>query len=100
MATAYNVYGNDLAGGPVDYSAPIATVSGPPWVGSPLPFDSDATYAVRAVDTATGLEERNVEARFRVLTGPAGEDLTGLPAPPAGVTAAAAAAGGARVRWS
>ena len=81
---AYHLYGNVGTGGPVDYATPLATVTVPTWTTFPLFPSSDYTFAVRAFDASTGYEERNVTARVRIVTGPAGEDLTAMPhtAPP------------------
>lgn len=95
----YRIYTNDGAGGPVDESTPIATVAGPPFVPDPLPPNSDRTWIVHAFDPVTGQEDRHVDARFRQVTGPAGEDLSGLPSPPVGVSASPAPGGTAVVRW-
>ena len=48
MATIYNVYGNDGAGGPVDYSAPVATTSATTWSSAPLAAPGLHRCAVRA----------------------------------------------------
>jgi hypothetical protein len=99
VAIKYRVYANDYAGGPVDYSTPVATVTGTTWTPDPIPTGSDVTFAVRAFDDVTGLEERNVSARLRLATGPAGEDLTGLPPAPPFAWAAPHGAGGVSVTW-
>jgi hypothetical protein len=100
MSISYHVYANDGSGGPVDYSTPVATVTGLTYTPAAIPFSSDVTYAVRAYDTATGLEEQNVSARFRLRTGPAGEDLTGLPAAPVGLRARPGVSGSVSVTWA
>jgi hypothetical protein len=95
----YRVYGNSGAGGPVDYSTHLATVAAPSWVPPPLAPGTDWTFAVRVLDAATGLEERNTVATFRVVTDASGDDVTNRPAPPAGLTARAVSGGRARLRW-
>jgi hypothetical protein len=99
VALRYRVYSNGGAGGPVDYGTPVADVAGPPYVTAVLGFSSDYTFAVRAYDDVSGLEERNLTARVRVVTGPAGGDLTGLPRPPHALQARAFGAATAAVDW-
>lgn len=99
MAIEYHVYANDYAGGPVDYTTPVATVSAPTYTPAAIPFDSDVTFAVRAFDTVSTLEERNVTVRFRLLTGPAGEDLNNVPLPPPFVSVTPYGADTLAVSW-
>ena len=99
MAIRYHVYSNDLAGGPVDYGTPVADVATPGYVSAPLPFGSDATFAVRAYDDVTGLEEKNIQARVNVVTGPAGEDLSDRPSPVPYVAAYGRTEGVVFVAW-
>lgn len=99
MAITYRVYANDLRGGPVDYSAPAATVSGLSWDTPELPADADATFLVRSYDAGTGLEDQNSDARVRIRLDSAGRDLSRLPNAPAGLTATAKAGGAAVVHW-
>jgi hypothetical protein len=100
MSIHYNIYWNNGSGGAVDDSTPLATVAGLSWTSGALAPSSDATFLVRAVDTGTGLEEANTEATARVVTGPEGEDLSGLPGPPQSLSLAAAPGGGCRVSWA
>jgi hypothetical protein len=72
MSIQYHIYAGDSAGGPVDYTAPIATVSG-------------TTY---------------VDARARIVTDAGGVDVTGRPNPPTGLTARATAGGTAALAWT
>jgi hypothetical protein len=87
MATKYHVYGNDGAGGPIDYTTPVATVAGLSWASPALALGSDTSYAVRAFDDVSGLEERNVDARVRVRLDAAGNDLGARPPAPLAVRA-------------
>jgi hypothetical protein len=100
MAIAYNIYTNDGAGGPVDDSAPVASATGLTYQAGPLPPSSDTTFLVRAFDAGTGLEEANTGAAVRVVLGPGGEDLSGLPNPPHALGLAPAGNGGCRVDWA
>jgi hypothetical protein len=100
MAIAYRIYSNGGTGGPVDYSAPVASATGPGYVSAPLPVSSDTTFAVRAFDPGTGLEEANTEAQVRVVLDGQGADVSGRPNPPHAVGLAPAPGGGCRVNWA
>jgi hypothetical protein len=95
----YHIYTNDSAGGPVDYQTPIATVSATSFAAPPLAAGSDTTFAIRAFDPSSGLEEANVDARVRVILDALGNDITGRPAPVLGLSARAAAGGSIVVNW-
>lgn len=96
----YKIYSNDGAGGPVNYGVVVATTSSLAWTSAPLAAGADATFAVRAYDNVSLLEDRNTDARVRVLVGASGEDLTGLPNAPANMTARPTAGGTALVEWT
>lgn len=101
MATQYHVYKNDGAGGPVDYSTIVATVtSGTTYTGSALAASSDTTFAVRAFDSVSGLEEENVDCRVRIVLDSGRADITTRPNPPVGLSAHAKAGGKALVTWA
>lgn len=95
----YHVYSNDGAGGPVDYSNPIAATAGLTFNTLPLAPNSDHTFAVRASDPATGLEEENTNCRVRIVTDAASQDISARPAPPLSLTALRMAGGGIQVHW-
>jgi hypothetical protein len=99
MATNYRIYSGGMSGGPVDYSTPVATVSGLSWVTPALPANAIVTYAVRAFDTVSGLEEPNIDARVTIRVNASQADVTGLPNAPTGLTATPAAGATARVAW-
>jgi len=99
MTIQYHVYTNNAAGGPVNYQAPIATVAGTSFATPPLAAGSSTTFAVRAFDTASGLEEANVDARVRIVLDALASDITGRPAPVLGLSARTAAAGAIVVTW-
>jgi hypothetical protein len=99
-AVQYHVYANDGSDGPVDYTSAIATVDGLSYEVGPLAIPSDWTFAVRAFDVSSGLEEKNVDARVRIHLSAAGVDLGRLPNAPSGLAARATAAGTATVTWS
>ncbi len=96
----YRVYSNDGAGGPVDYSTPIATVSTLTYTPTALPHSSSTTFAVRAYDPATGLEEENTDARVTILIDASGNDVSARPNSPQGISARAGVAGAVRVEWA
>ena len=99
MVIEYHIYANDGAGGPVDYANPIGSTSGPTFLTEPLAVSTDTTFAVRAFDAESGLEEENTDARVRIILDTAGSDISARPAPPIGLTIEATVGGGVRVRW-
>lgn len=100
MSISYNIYGNDHAGGPVDYSAVVANTPSLTYSPTALPLDSDNLFAVRTLDSATGLEDRNVDAVVRIVIDASGADVTNRPPPAVNVSAIAHAAGKALVTWT
>ena len=68
MAISYNIYANDGAGRRRQLRTPIATTTGSHvrWRRD-LAAPSDNTFAVRAFDTTSGIEEANTEARVRIV---------------------------------
>jgi hypothetical protein len=99
VAAQYHIYANNSAGGPVDYQTVIATVNATSFATPALSPGSDTTFAIRAFDPASGLEEANVDARVRIILDALGNDITGRPAPVIGLTARAAAGGSIVVHW-
>lgn len=97
MSTSYNVYANDHAGGPVDYSTLVANVSALTYSPSALTFPSDTTFAVRATDGTH--EESNVDARVRIVLDASGVDITAVPFPVTLITAIPNVGGAIRVDW-
>ncbi len=100
MAIVYQVFSNDGAGGPIDYSAPIATVSGTSYTTAALAPSGDYRFAVRTKDTATGLAEANTQASVRIALDAAGDDVGRAPSPPFAAVARATSGGGCLVSWS
>jgi hypothetical protein len=96
----YNVYSNDGAGGPVDYTRPIASTSNLSFVVGPLAPASDNRFAVRAFDPSTNLEEANTEACVRIVIDPNGSDITARPNSPHALIVRSTAGGGCRVVWA
>lgn len=99
MAIGYHVYGNGGGGGPVDYATPLATVATLTWSSPPLAAGASWTFAVRAYDTASGLEESNVDARASLALDAALVDVTGRPNAPTGLAARPAAGGSIVATW-
>jgi hypothetical protein len=99
MSTSYHVFSSNTSGGPVDYSTVVATVSGLAWSSGALAANTVITYAVRAFDTVSGLEESNIDARVTIRLGATQADATGLPNAPTGLTATSTAGATARVAW-
>lgn len=102
MAVHYRIFANDGAGGPLDVTTPVATVTpGTTWVVSPAPAaGEDWTFLVRAYDTVTGLDDGNVEARVNISLDAGGTDLATAPAAIQGLGARAGADGSAIVSWA
>ena len=99
MAISYNVYANDGAGGAVNYAAPIATTPAPTYTTAPLAAPSDNTFAVRAFDATSGIEEANTEARVRIVLDGSGNDVTASPNGVTGLSATPTAGGSCWVAW-
>ena len=100
MSIIYRIYANHGDGGPVDFSAPIATTSQTSYVTGSLAASTDNTFVVRAFDPVASLEEANTDARVRVVVGPDGSDVTNLPNPPQALTVNPTLGGGCQVVWA
>jgi hypothetical protein len=98
-ALIYQIYGNAGSGGPVDTSVSIGTSATLSWTSPVLAYPSDWTFLVRSYDPTTGLEEQNVACLHRLVLDAAGNDITGRPNPPTGLTALLGANGTLRLRW-
>ena len=98
MPISYNVYANNGLGGPIDFSAPVATVASPTWTSGDLAAPGAWSFSVRAAN-ANG-EEQNLDCAVTIVLDGNGADITNRPAPPAGLRAFATAGGGVRVEWS
>jgi hypothetical protein len=100
MAIVYQVFSNDGAGGPIDYSTVVATVYGASHTTVTLAPSGDYRFGVRAMDTATGLAEANTQASVRIALDAAGNDIGQVPNAPFAATARATSGGGCLVSWS
>lgn len=100
MSIAYNVYRNDGAGGPIDYSNPITTTTALSWSIGPLEHPGAWKFAVRTVRVEDGLEERNLSVAAVLILDSSGRDASRRPASPTGLRVFPRAAGAIRVEWS
>jgi hypothetical protein len=100
MAIAYRIYSNGGSGGPVDYSAPVASTAGLTYTTGQLGLSTDTTFVVRAYDTVAGLEEANTDACVRVVVSAQGVDASGLPNPPHALSLSPVPQGGCRLSWA
>lgn len=100
MAIQYRIYKNDGAGGAVDYSTVLNTTSSLTYTAAALDLNSDTTFAVRAYDTTTSLDDGGTDARVRIVVDGTGADVTGKPVAPFAVAARPVEGGDVRVSWS
>ena len=100
MAIAYNVYSNDGAGGPVNYSTPIATTTALTYVTTALMAGSNTTFAVRAFDASTNLEEANIDASATIILDANGNDVSARPNAPHALVLLPTSAGSCLVSWA
>jgi hypothetical protein len=99
MSTQYHLYGNG-GSGPINYASPIATVSALTWSSSALALGSSWRFGVRAFDTGTSLEEKNVDAQVLINVTAAGLDSGTFPAPPLLPSATPGVSGSIVVHWA
>ena len=99
LTAQYHVYGNGGAGGPIDYTTVLATVTGTIWTSPTLAPGNSWAWAVRAVDPATGLEDQNVDQRAFLVLDSSGNNVTLLPAAPTGLTVRPWTSGSLLVEW-
>ncbi len=100
MAIVYQIFSNNGAGGPIDYSTVVATVSDTSYTTGDLVPSGDYRFGVRAKDTVTGLAEANTQASVRVTLDVNGNDIGLVPTAPFAVAARATTGGGCQVTWS
>jgi hypothetical protein len=100
MAIVYQVYSNDGKGGPVDYANPISTVSGTTYTTGSLSASGDYRFAVRAMDTTTGLLEANTQASIRLRLDASGNEVGQVPNAPFAPIARLSPNGGCLFAWS
>jgi hypothetical protein len=97
-ALAYHVYANTGAGDPINYAAPIATVSGTTWTSGTLASTGTWSFGVRAFDGYG--EEQNLDCAVTIVLDANGNDITNRPMPPVGLRGFATPNASIRVEWS
>lgn len=98
MSLQYRVYVG--VNGPPDYSSPAVTTSSLTASIGPFGGSSTVVAVVRAFDAVSGLEDTSTDARVVVLIDSEGEDATGFPLAPVGLSVRATAGGNAIVSFS
>lgn len=99
MSLVYQIFANDGAGGQVDYTTVVATVSSLSQAMSALALGSDTTFAVRAHNTVTGFTDKNVDAQARIILDGSGNDVTNRPLAPPHLRAMSQAGGSVAIEW-
>jgi hypothetical protein len=99
MATEYHVYVNTGVGDPINYSSVVGTTATLTYQTAVLSYPGTWSFGVRAFDTASGLEEQNIDCARTIVLDASGNDITNRPAPPSGLRAFALAGGSMRVEW-
>jgi hypothetical protein len=99
-AVVYAVYGNDGAGGPINYATPLVLVGGTSWTTTALAAPGQYRFGVRVRAADSGLEEQNLDAAVELVLDASGRDVTDVPLPPLGIRALPLAAGAIRVEWT
>jgi hypothetical protein len=99
MAISYNIYANDGQGGDVDYSTLIAITSSLSYATGTLAAPGAYTFAVRAFETVSGIEEANTDVKVRIVLDSAGNDVTAQPNAVVGLSAWPTAGGTCWVSW-
>lgn len=85
----------------MDETTPLATnLSALTWATPALAAPSRNKFLVRAYDTVSGLEEKNVDSLLEIVIDSTGADVTGRPAPPQGLLVSPIAGGGLAVEWT
>lgn len=100
MAVVYRVYQGDSSGGPVDYTAIVATVSGLSYAAAALGLGTTTRFAVRSYDNVALVEDDSVDAEVTIVVDGSGADATNAPRPIRLIRARAAANASVIVEWS
>ena len=100
MAIVYRIYSNDGAGGPIDYSTPIATTADPSYTINQLAAPGRYRFGVHACDASSGVEELNTQVSVCITLDADGNDVGEAPMPPYALVATPTANGGCRVAWT
>lgn len=96
----YSVYVNDGLGGGINYSSPLYSTQSLTYTSGYLAFPGDWKFGVRVSDLATSLEEKNIDAAFRLILDSSGVDVTNRPLAPVGLRVLPTAGGGCRAEWT
>ncbi len=96
----YQIYANTGIGDPINYATPIATTTTTTYTTTALNPGGTYRFAVRALDSSTGLVDQNIDSAVEIVLSAQGADVTARPAPPIGLRALPVAGGGIRVEWS
>jgi len=99
MSISYNIYVNDGAGGPVDYTTIHDTASGLTWESAALAYPGVWKFAVRAVDSVEG-EEKNIDALVKFQLDASGVDISAMPDAPVAISGHARANGAISIDWA
>jgi len=102
MAISYHVYGNDGQGGSINYTKVVATIAAASlgsFTTGPLGSPSDNSFAVRAFDDVSGVEEANTDARVRVVIDAGGQDVSARPNAVVGLSVRWAVGNACLVSW-
>lgn len=98
--TLYRIFSNNGFGGSIDYSSPIAEISGLEWTSDALPAGSSFRFGVRSYDPANGLEDENLDAAVTLIINSEGRDATRIPRSPLGLRVLDQGGGSVRLEWT
>jgi hypothetical protein len=97
----YYIYSNTGANDPINYTTPIATITGfntLTWTSSPLAFPGYWKFAIRAFNQH-GIEQ-NLNCEIDLILDSSGNDITNLPSAPTGLRAFPLKAAAIRVEFA
>jgi hypothetical protein len=97
---SYRVFGNDGAGGPIDYNTVLHDTSGLLYATAPLAAPGVHRFGVRAYDPVSGLEEKNTDAAVRIEIDASGDDVSARPGPISHLAARPGPNGSVVVEWT
>jgi hypothetical protein len=95
--SGYKVYASDTVNDMIDYTTPVATVTGTTWTSSSIAAAGAWSFGVRAYNSDG--EEQNLDCAVTIVVDGFGNDITNRPMPPSGLRAFATPGGGIRVEW-
>jgi hypothetical protein len=100
MPIVYDVFAGNSAGGPIDYTTPVATTSSLSATLSALALNSSTWFGVRARDTVSGYSDLNTDAQVMIAIDGAGNDVSARPNAPETLKATPKANGAILVEWA